>query len=243
MISEHNSNAAIPKSPFEEEDLSSGDLRYVANRLNHEILSNEENEFPSDENSAMINDYFEAPEQKDQHVATQKVKTELQERDESFFHESVLTEILNDKNAEYSYQEFKNLFIRENDDLTMKCVACDRIIIKTSVAAHLRLWHANLMMFNCELCTEGFRRNDYRLRHMTSAHPNDFKCHLCSVQFHRSVLYKDHMKDVHKIFIKTEELKSKEEIDVPFENMKFVQKTLENVRVCQFFGNDFFRKI
>lgn len=66
---------------------------------------------------------------------------------------------------------------------------------------------------------------------MSSAHPNDFKCNLCDTQFYRSALYKSHMKDTHHITLNVSELKTKDEIDVPLEQMKFKEHVPDSIRV------------
>lgn len=152
--------------------------------------------------------------------------------------------------VEYSYFDFKNQFTAPYDSINFKCLPCNKAIAKTSACAHFRLWHAITMRFvcftftyfeffttnyfssyNCELCPIGFQRSDYRFRHMSSAHPNDFKCNLCDTQFYRSVLYKSHMKDTHQIILNMPELKTKDEVDVPLEKMKFKEHVPDSIRV------------
>lgn len=218
MLVEHNTTLSEDiKSPMEEDDLVQANILYVPNRLNEEGLWNED----EISNSTAVSAMHEFEPLLSQ---LQSVKNEINEDIPP-----PIIEIKQDVSIsdEMSYTEFKNKCISKsskNGDNFYKCIPCDRKIIRTSLSAHLKLWHSSKPMFNCELCSVGFRRSDYRLRHMASNHPNDYYCEICKHQFHRSVLYKEHMLKSHKIEVNTIELKSKDEIDIPLENMIYILK-------------------
>lgn len=132
---------------------------------------------------------------------------------------------------EFSYNDFKSRYMIDHDAANMNCLPCDRVILKTSICAHLRLHHAITLSYNCELCSEGFQRSDYRQRHMKANHPEDFKCEHCEMQFCRSGLYKQHMMDWHKMNLVVPEMKSKDEVDVPLESLKFVVRLPDAMKV------------
>jgi Zinc finger, C2H2 type len=224
MTVEHNSTEIPRKSEGEERDLSSYDIKYVAHRSGEE-------DWQDDEQVDV------KPEVKD---SQQFLKPQIKEepKDNYAMHsvfggeESLLEEQLKPfYGDELNYNDFKSKYMVEADATNLKCVPCDRLVIKTSACAHLRLWHAITMCYNCELCPDGFQRVDYRQRHMKFNHPDDYKCSLCDFQFHRSTLYKSHMLENHKIRVDVKELKAKDDIDVPLENMKFVEHVPEHVRV------------
>ena len=206
MLIEHNVHASQHKSPYEEEDLSSSDLRYVVSRSNDESnMQDEENPIG---NSTMLSDYQE--ESRSSFLLPHEVKFEPLEQSNIVFGKSRHSEQQIDRappgenriDGELSYFEFKSKYIKHNDGATYNCLACHRSIMKTSVCAHLRLWHATSMMYNCELCNIGFRRADYRSRHMAAQHPDDYKCNDCNIQLNYSGLYIEHMQEAHRKIIK-----------------------------------------
>jgi hypothetical protein len=217
MLVEHNSANIPPKSSGEERDLSSLDIKYVVNRINDEDWPENE-EMPEVKTEVKESHEFLKPWVKDE------------PKDRSVVN-SLLLEPKTSLNVEYNYSDFKSTFVVEEDPSNLRCIPCDRVILRTSACAHLRLWHAITMCYNCEVCSEGFQRVDYRQRHMKFNHPDHYKCESCQLQFHRSVLYKQHMMEGHGISVEIEELKTKDEIDVPLENMKFVERVPDSIRV------------
>ncbi|KAG5682230.1 hypothetical protein PVAND_011595 [Polypedilum vanderplanki] len=236
MAIEHNVTVATQKSPFEEEDLASTDIRYVKNKSNEENVWQEIDE-NSIGNSTMYSEYNEKPSTSstsfnnktdNSHDLRSRIKNEPTESTAL----SVNTSKINDSTTEqHLYEEFKAKYLKKIDRISLKCLACDRVVIRTSVCAHLRLWHAASMMFNCELCDVGFRRSDYRQRHMITNHPNDHKCKQCNLQFHHSSLYKEHMYEAHKLIVNVRMLKKRDEVDVPLEKMMFSVHIPDNLRV------------
>lgn len=230
MIVEHAIILNKGKSPLEEDDIPSSEMRYIVTRANAEDVSwqEEENSNMSNpmSNSTMISSMHEFEPLLSQFKTT--IKSELMD-------ELPVVQTNNNNNGlhgdEVSYQEFKNQYLRSIDGITFKCIPCNRTIIKTSICAHLRLWHATKMMFNCELCSDGFRRHDYRQRHMATSHPNELFCDKCQHQFYRTGMYLDHMWNSHKTRINLREKKPKDEVDVPLEIMTFAPKVPEFERM------------
>lgn len=234
MLVEHNSAVSTPKAPGEEKDLSSFDVTYVPQK------SDEESFWDEDETS-QGNDTKQTPSTSKgaKEFLKPSIKEEPKDDDHLMMHSIFGSESLLEEKprkvpsgtAEYSYNDFKNRFMLDVNSGDLKCLPCDRVIVKTSGCAHMRLWHAITMCYNCEICNEGFQRTDYRQRHMKFVHPDDFKCSYCDLQFHRSVLYKQHMMETHKIKVDIKEKKKKDDIDVPLENMKFIEHVPDSVRV------------
>lgn len=243
MLIEHNIATTTPKAPGEEKDLSSYDIQYVAKR--------EDNNYWQDDDSCQM----AAPEliptrransskQSEQKFLSPKIKDEpiddkgpvmehsIFGTDQSMLEEQQISEekIPSDV-KQYIYNDFKNKFVQEVDSQNLKCIPCNRVIVKTSACAHLRLWHAITMCYNCELCPIGFQRTDYRQRHMKFSHPNDYLCNICNVQFYRSVTYRNHMLGNHKVTVNVQQKKTKDEIDVPLEKMKFIERVPDSIRV------------
>lgn len=216
MMVEHSITLNAGKSPLEEDDISTSDIRYVPNRFNEDAMWQEEDINPignSTMNSTPLPDLdlFKTP-----------IKSEL--LDEIITHQTFPKMTTNEATTvegSLPYQEFKNKYLRNVDGLTFECMPCNRMVIKTSVCAHLRLWHATKMMYNCEFCTLGFRRQDYRQRHMAAAHPDQLFCKPCQQQFVKTSMYVDHMKNDHKTSIQMRELKPRDEVDIPLELMMF----------------------
>ena len=253
MMIEHNEVVRTSKAEGEEKDLSSLDLKYLP------YLSREDSYWQEDENSMTetskprgastplpsettflkpsISDSSYS--QKDGNFFKPQIKQEPKDIDYSLEHsifgnnhpsvEDWPKET--SKRTEYSYSDFKSRFLAPFDYHYVKCKVCAKKVLKTSVSAHMRLHHAITLCYNCELCPQGFQRSDYRARHMKLSHEDDFRCDYCDTQFHRSVLYKDHMKNFHKMNFDVPELKKKEEIDVPLENMKFVEHLPDEMKV------------
>lgn len=230
MNIEHGQTVTTEKSPLEEEDISSADLRYVANRIGESTIWQDEEINPIS-NSTMVS-YYQDFEDENSVESSVQALVKIEEDKSPLLEEIVMQRFTEQQQEEdnYSYQDFKEKFLRNIDNLTVECIPCKRIIIKTSVCAHLRLWHATRMMFNCELCSIGFRRHDYRSRHVASCHPKDFFCTKCNQQFYRSAVYVDHMKNSHKISLSIPELKSKDEIDVPLEHLSFAPNVPDSER-------------
>lgn len=230
MIIEHGQTMIAEKSALEEEDISSVDLRYVAHRLGESSIWQDEELNPIS-SSTMVSCYYQDFD--NENSSESNIQTKVKnEKEKSPLLKEIVRQRFTEQQEEgyFSYQDFKDKFLKTIDSLTYECIPCKRVIIKTSVCAHLRLWHATKMMFNCELCPLGFRRQDYRQRHMASAHPQDFFCTKCNQQFYRSAIYVDHMKNSHKIALSIRELKSKDEIDVPLENLFFAPNVPDSER-------------
>lgn len=234
MIIEHNIVVTSQKSLLEEQDLSSTELKYVFSRSTDDAWEEEENQI---ENSSESNNFSK---HKDICFSRSQVKIESSPNinsknlSKTLIYDNINQNIYNNQpkiDIELPYLQFKNRFMQSIDSSTTKCLPCNRIIIKTSVCAHLRLWHASSMMFNCELCPIGFRRADYRQRHMSIHHPKDFKCLKCNLQFHYSSIYREHLWEAHKIRIDTFELKDRDDVDVPLEKMKFIEHVPDSLRV------------
>lgn len=216
MLVEHNSTEIPEKSDGEERDLSSNDIKYVMHRTSEE-------DWPEDEQVE------QKPEVKVSHEFL-KPWVKEEPKGSSVVHDSLIEERPN-YGQELNYTDFKNKYVVDEDQSSLRCIPCDRVILRTSACAHLRLWHAITMCYNCEICPEGFQRVDYRQRHMKFSHPDDFKCEDCQLQFHRSTLYRQHMLENHLTKVDVKELKTKDEIDVPLENMKFIEHVPDSVRV------------
>lgn len=231
MLEEHNINSTTEKAEGEEEDLESSEIKYVP------VLQSEENSLYQDDEgstadgysgtnndaSTLGDDMFLKPKIKEEPSSSGAIMHSIFGTDEPFPTDKTI--------SGYEYNEFKAKFIRSYDNDNFRCIPCGRLIIKTSICAHLRLWHALTMSYNCELCPVGFQRSDYRQRHMKMSHVNDFNCNLCDIQFYRSVLYKQHMLLNHQIKVNIPELKTKDEIDPPLESLKFIENVPDSIRV------------
>lgn len=235
MAVEHNVSVKSKKSLLEEEDLSSMGVKYVAVKAIEDSTWQEE-ESPIC-NSTMISEQHEESKSQcdDSHFLRPKIKKEPLDIPHSIFN-TLHVPFPNSENvpligAQLPYDDFKQKYLKKLDGETLTCLACDRRIIKTSVCAHLRLWHSVDMMFNCELCNVGFRRSDYRHRHMSLKHPENYKCHECDIQFYYSGMFNEHMFEAHRITMIAPQLKKKDEVDVPLEKMKFCEVVPENLRV------------
>ncbi|XP_070498880.1 zinc finger protein Xfin-like [Chironomus tepperi] len=232
MSSEHNIVVTTQKSPLEIRDLSSLDLKYVAQK------SMDENLWQEDE-SAFTNSNEYPEYQDDSSNAPMHIKSDKPEIPTiSYVEDDQLVEIPAPKNVaapsledELPYLEFKAKYVESFDGSSSKCLACNSIILKTSVCAHMRLWHATAMIFNCELCPIGFRRGDYRMRHMSLQHPDSYKCPECSTQFYYSAMFKEHVWAEHKIKMDVPVLKHKDDIDVPLENLMFAPYVPKELRL------------
>jgi hypothetical protein len=157
MMMEHNETKIAEKSLLEEEDLHSSEIRYVARRLVDDYQFQEEEINPIG-NSTMVSNGSIEPESSS--LPKMKIKSEP-------FDDKITRHVfpkMNDEpeKEEMLYHDYKKKYFVNIDGLTFKCIPCNRSIIKTSVCAHLRLYHATRPMFNCELCQMGFRRHDYR---------------------------------------------------------------------------------
>lgn len=251
MMEEHNFEVTTPKAPGEERDLSSLDVKYVYQRPSEESNDADENnvsiETPKARRfSRRFSTLVTTPTEK---FLKPKIKEEPK-RPEYFMHsifgsekslleetpEKVVPEESYSSDSEYNYTDFKTRYVVDHDVSNVKCLPCNRPIIKTSVCAHLRLHHSIVSSYNCELCTDGFQRSDYRMRHMKHSHPDDYKCSYCNLQFYRSTLFREHMENYHKMSCNVPELKTKEEIDVPLETMKFVTNLSEALKVRPLLG-------
>jgi hypothetical protein len=234
MKVEHDKVVTTEKSPLEEEDISSNELRYMASRDIGEPSGLQDEEIDQVDSSSMLSSYFYQDFGKETVEESNKILIKSEkEKPHPMLEETMVKQFLEHDREQpeaFSYQDFKEKFMKNIDSLTFECKPCKRVIIKTSVCAHLRLWHATKMMFNCELCSVGFRRHDYRQRHMASVHPHDFFCNKCNQQFYRSSTYVDHMQNSHKISLEIPELKSKDEVDVPLENLSFATNVPDSER-------------
>lgn len=247
MMEEHNFEVTTPKAPGEEKDLSSLDIMYIVKRPSEDNNEVEESNssFESSASKRTSRRFSTFVSNSNDKFLKPKIKEESK-RPEYFMHSifgdsNSLLEEKSDKvninsgesssQANYNYADFKIRFVVDHDQANVKCLPCNRLVIKTSVCAHLRLHHSIVMSYNCELCTEGFQRSDYRMRHMKHSHPDDFKCTHCNTQFYRSKLFQEHMKSYHKMNYNVPELKTKEEVDVALETMRFVEHLPEALKV------------
>lgn len=239
MTFEHNQTVTTTKAPGEERDLSSLDIKYVPHLSradsywqDDEATSSTETSFVSQKSikSSPPDVKFLKPKIKEEPRGRVPLLHSIFGEDDSLLEEQP-TPVRESLATEFSYNDFKARFINDHDANNMKCLPCDKVVIKTSICAHLRLHHSITLSYNCELCSEGFQRSDYRQRHMKFAHPEDYKCPHCDIQFYRSVLFKGHMLEVHKIIIVVPALKTKDEIDAPLEKMKFVQRIPDSMKV------------
>lgn len=237
MWIEHNLTVTTPKSPYEEDDLGSGDLKYAAQKNTEEVFwQEEENSVANSTGYSDTNEYQDNSIKADDHILVNMKTDKADHQTISYVEDNALVEIpvqnqFTSGEEEMSYAQFREIYLKKIDSNNTKCLACNRILLRSSVGPHMRLWHAVGMMHNCEVCPAGFRRGDYRMRHMASAHPDTYKCSECGSQFYYSMLYKDHMSIDHKIYVEVPRLKAKQEIDVPLENMKFAPHIPEMVRV------------
>jgi hypothetical protein len=234
MSIEHNVVVKTQKSPFEADDLSSTDIKYVQRKSNDDSVWNEIEDNPIG-NSTMLSELNDKPSTssyraENSHELRPRIKNEPIEQSSSVKCTQNAEDNTDDV-EELFYDNFKAKYLKKVDRMSLKCLACNRMVIRTSVCAHLRLWHATTMMFNCELCDVGFRRSDYRQRHMAFSHPNDYKCIKCTMQFHHSSLYKEHMYEAHHLVVNVQMLKKRDETDVPLEKMKFSVHVPESMRV------------
>lgn len=247
MLVEHNKHISAIPSPGEETDLTSYEIQYRVQRQSdceddESIWQNEENLFATEENlNATISiglrrsTIRQSKPEKSIEFLKPAAKTEPIDKhtiSHSIFGSNETESSEEQANSEgLTYIEFKSKYMVDVDPTNHHCLACDRLIPKTSACAHLRLWHAIKMSFNCELCEEGFQRTDYRMRHMKWNHPSDLKCSICQVQYHRAILYKQHMFENHDKVVNIVSLKTKDEVDVPLEHLRFVEHVPASIRV------------
>lgn len=247
MLVEHNIAANSPKAPGEEKDLSSYDIKYIAQRAGDDNYWQDDDSSEQMAAPEMIPAKYASSSSRQNYdkLLKPKIKEEPNDDESSLVMEHSIfgtdDSLLEEQSPpqhkipsnvkQYNYNDFKNKFVIEIDAVNLKCIPCDRIIVKTSACAHLRLWHAITMCYNCELCPVGFQRTDYRQRHMKFTHPEDFLCNICNIQFYRSVTYRNHMLGTHKVVAKVQPKKTKNQIDVPLEDMKFIEHVPDSVRV------------
>lgn len=201
MLVEHNLAVTTPKAEGEEKDLSSYDVKYVAHKTGEDGYWQEDESMQATDTSVTkqpAGNLMKQPSTSNLRIE-QFVKPQIKEEpmDDDHFRmhsifstedDSLLQEQPSPRKTEqvvgkeYNYNDFKNKFMVEYDVANSKCLACERIIVKTSACAHFRLWHAITMCYNCELCSDGFQRGDYRQRHMKFVHPEDYKCSFCNIQ-------------------------------------------------------------
>jgi Zinc finger, C2H2 type len=222
MLADHNVHVKLKKPPGEEKDLSSFEMLYSKRR--HE---NTDEQDTQDEEDSFLKLNTSSGSQSDRVLRT-KIKEEPTDTPpimhSIFGEEEPLVSETSVKKELYTYTEFKLRFTKEHDALNFFCSPCQQVFPKTSSAAHMRLWHASTACFFCEICSEGFKRMDYRARHLKSSHPLDYFCRKCDIQFHRSVLYIKHMLEAHQKKVSVPVLKRQDEIDIPLEKLKFVEK-------------------
>lgn len=157
MMIEHNETVMSEKGPFEEEDISTAELRYTAYRPSESSIW-QDDDMNSSNNSTMLSYFYQDNEQQqeefdDMEESTSSIKNE-EDKIPALLQEVALEQFPEGKGS-YAYQDFKDKFLKNIDGITFECIPCKRVIIRTSVCAHLRLWHASKMMFNCELCPLG----------------------------------------------------------------------------------------
>lgn len=229
MLVEHNIHAKTNKSPEEEKDLGMNDLMFQEKRKIKERVSGYE-----DYSSSSVTDLESPAKHK---FLKPRIKDEPVDPDDNLLVHSIFgnerslaEELINFREEsvnygeELSYSDFKAQYVIEIDHCSNHCNACDMLVPKTSTTAHLRLWHASTDCYKCEICSEGFKRQDYRQRHYKAVHPNDYNCDLCDIQFIRAASFKDHMKENHNKILLLPEPMTKDEVDVPLEKLKFVLK-------------------
>lgn len=238
MMEEHNFVVTTPKAPGEEKDISSVDIKYVLKRPSEESNDLDESSVSTEGTStsrrsrrfstfvSSTNDKFLKPKIKEEPKCDEYLMHSIFGRDPTLVFE-------NEPNSktEFTYNDFKLHYVVDHDVQHNKCLPCNKTILKTSVSAHLRMHHAIVACYNCELCDKGFQRADYRIRHMKFSHPDDYNCTYCNIQFHRSTLFREHMVNYHKMTCNVTELKTKEEVDVHLESMKFVTHLPEDLKV------------
>jgi hypothetical protein len=129
-----------------------------------------------------------------------------------------------------TYDEFNNQYIRSIGD-NFKCIICRVSMSKFSVKKHLKRYHATSKAFYCEICPEGFHRQDLRVSHMETLHHDSFRCFQCNVQFYMSSTYVEHMQTLHNLMIRVTSSKSKSEIDVPLNRLRFLPQKMNDVSI------------
>lgn len=132
---------------------------------------------------------------------------------------------LNPGGGGLTFKEFKDQYVEAvGDDL--KCMICETLFSRYTIKRHLRRCHATSHSFFCELCDDGFQKQDKRMKHMETNHPSDFKCIHCNVQFYYSLDYAEHMQNTHKVKLQLSAAKKKDEVDVAIERLRFVPEQL-----------------
>lgn len=66
------------------------------------------------------------------------------------------------------------------------------------------------------------------MQHMATVHSDNLRCFQCDIQFYISTNYADHMHQVHNMSIRVLAAKSKCDVDVPIERLRFIPKKLDN---------------
>lgn len=126
-----------------------------------------------------------------------------------------------------TFKEFQDLYVEFNGE-RYNCKVCDFKMTKFNIKKHVKRCHSTCKPYYCELCPEGFKKTDERTKHMADEHPDDFKCLECKVQFYTSYNYADHMMFYHhKQEVRVVNLKSRTDIDVPMERLRFSAEIFE----------------
>jgi hypothetical protein len=102
----------------------------------------------------------------------------------------------------YTRDEFMEKFMVKKSKDFYRCLPCKKEIGLRSIVLHMRSKHAAKRSFRCELCPEAFFRADYRQRHFSSNHPNQYRCFSCNIQFDRAYKIDSHNHNYHNIPIK-----------------------------------------
>lgn len=108
------------------------------------------------------------------------------------------------------------------------CKACNQTFSKLSIKKHIKKDHATSKPYNCQLCDKGFYRVDDRVNHMKKFHTDSFKCLICDIQFYSSIIYINHMSTEHNMNVNIASNKTAEEIDIPFDRLRFLPKLNTN---------------
>jgi uncharacterized short protein YbdD (DUF466 family) len=117
--------------------------------------------------------------------------------------------------------------MEELSESMYRCRVCNETLSKFALKKHSKRYHATSKPYNCELCSFGCHRLDERLSHMNENHPDSLKCTVCNIQFYSSDNYVDHMRSSHNKQVAMRAAKSRTEIDVPLQRLRFVPRRVE----------------
>jgi hypothetical protein len=135
-----------------------------------------------------------------------------------------------------TYEEFQKKYMEELTEMLFRCRVCDETLSKFGLKKHAKRYHATSKPYNCELCSKGFHRLDERLSHMNESHPFALKCTECNVQFYMTENFVEHMQINHSTSVNKTSVKSKTDIDVPLQRLRFVPRRIEDDVRAPHFG-------